>query len=88
MIHTLANRVHVDFETRSTCDLRTKGGTMYAQHWTTAPLMLAFIGYGLATVFDFMGDPLSDYPQFVYPVIKSEDDPTLHAIHPPCPPAI
>lgn len=81
-------RVHVDFETRSICDLRTKGATMYAQHWTTSPTMLSFIGYGIAEVFDFMGDPLSRYQSSVYPTVQREDDPRLQSCPPPCPTAI
>lgn len=35
-------RVHMDFETRSACDIRASGGHAYAVHETTRPLCLAY----------------------------------------------
>lgn len=81
-------RVHVDFESRSIVDLRTRGSTIYAQHWSTNPLMLAFIceETGWETVYDFMGEDTalqnSTYPS------RSEDDMLLNYYRPICPPNI
>jgi len=77
-------RAHVDFETRSTVDLRTRGSTIYAQHWTTSPLMLAFIWGTCETVYDFMGNNKS-YRNSSYPNCATEDDPFLHSYAPVIP---
>jgi hypothetical protein len=47
-------RVHIDFETRSIVDLRTRGSTIYAQHELTEPIMLAVIAPGTEGVRDFL----------------------------------
>lgn len=62
-------RVGVDFETRSICDLRTRGDQMYAQHPSTSPTLLAFISPHAKGVFDFTQDPKylpSRYPTFAH----------------------
>ena len=76
-------RVHVDFETRSTVDLRTRGSTIYAQHWTTSPLMLAVVTDSSRGVFDFI-NWLAAYKTSIYPAC-SENDPFLHAYKPTIP---
>jgi len=62
----MSYRCHIDFETRSICDLRTRGDQMYAQHFSTAPIMLAFISPHAKGVFDFMQD--KRYANSLYPV--------------------
>lgn len=51
------HRTHVDFESRSLADLPKVGEHSYAQHWSTAPLMLAYYAPELQAatdVADFM----------------------------------
>lgn len=38
----LSTRVHMDFETRSACNIKASGGHAYAMHETTRPLCLAY----------------------------------------------
>ena len=58
-------RIHVDFETRSTCDLRTLGSTIYAQHWTSTPILLGYIDEWREKVFDFL---TPEYLTSIYPL--------------------
>lgn len=67
-------RIHVDFEGRSICDLRTLGADVYARHYTTQPTMLAIIAphVGFEGVVDFLlGVP--GYQQSIYPFAKPGD---------------
>jgi DNA polymerase len=77
----MSYRVHVDFETRSTIDLRTRGSTIYAQHYTTSPLMLSCIS-AREELYDFFAEP--GYASTQYPQMD-EQDILLHAIHPTIP---
>lgn len=63
-------RVHLDFETRSLIDLRTRGDQMYAQDASTSPLMLAVITPHVKGVVDFFED--INYRNSVYPAQKLE----------------
>lgn len=51
------SRIHIDFETRSLVDLRTRGSTIYAQDASTEPLMLSVINADVEGVIDFMLEP-------------------------------
>lgn len=53
----MPNRIHIDFETRSKVDLRTRGSTIYAQDPETEPLMLAVICGATEGIADFILDP-------------------------------
>lgn len=77
------NKIHVDFETRSVIDLRTRGGTMYAQHFSTAPLMLAAATNRGEAIYDFMGEDFT-YAATSFPACK-ENDPRLNSYKPPIP---
>lgn len=82
----MTRRIHVDFETRSTCDLRTLGSTIYAQHWTTTPILLGFIDEWRETVFDFLeADP---YRGSIYPFVNDPLSPAYMAHPPVCPKVI
>lgn len=78
-------RIHCDFETRSTCDLRTLGADVYARHYSTTPIMLSLIAphMNVAYVEDFLlGVP--GYLHCVYPFAKPNDL-NYRMIKPPCP---
>lgn len=81
------HRIHLDFETRSLADLPKVGEHMYAQHYSTSPLMLSIVApvLGVAYVEDFFKVP--GYQRTVYPYAKPGD---MHfrMVKPPCPPAI
>jgi len=79
-------RIHIDFETRSIVDLLKLGSTIYAQHWSTSPLMLAAVTDSSEALFDFMGEN-PDYARTRYPAC-GEDDPFLNAYKVPLPPAL
>lgn len=81
-------RIHLDFETRSIFDLRSFGADMYAQHFSTSPIMLSIVApeLGVAYVEDFLlGNPA--YHSCIYPFAKPGDL-NYRMIKPPCPPAI
>lgn len=64
-------RTHLDFETRSTADLRLVGEHAYAQHWTTAPLMLTYgtAPRGIIPNFDLIDFfDIDGYAQSIYPI--------------------
>ena len=76
-------RVHIDFETRSIVDLRTRGEQIYAQHPSTVPTMCAWIDPEVEGVFDWMGtDQLLQMHS--YPNLEL-DSPILNS-HKPSPP--
>lgn len=68
-------RTHLDFETRSLIDLVKLGEHAYAQHWSTAPLMLTFgtapkgvrPSFKLIDFFEVPGYAESVYPNSVAP---------------------
>ncbi len=76
-------RIHCDFETRSLIDLRTRGATIYAQHWSTVPLMLSAVTDKGEALYDFMGADAS-LAAHSYPATAS-DSASLNAYKPPIP---
>lgn len=81
-------RIHLDFEGRSLCDLRTLGADVYARHFSTQPTMLAIHAphIGVSYVEDFLlGCP--GYQKSIYPFAKPGDL-NYRMIKPPCPPVI
>lgn len=81
-------RMHLDFETRSLADLPKVGEHAYAQHWSTAPLMLTFGAspkgvepkFDIIDFFEVEGYADSIYPNNIAP------DWTIFKV--PCPTAI
>jgi DNA polymerase len=57
------HRTHIDFETRSLADLPKVGEHAYAQHFTTAPLMLAYLAPGLMG--SLLGNDCPDVEDFM-----------------------
>lgn len=84
-----ALRTHIDFETRSLADLRTLGVDVYAQHYSTQPIMMQFKvpGFTQGTkVHDFLlGVP--GYQDSIFP-FKTPDHMAFRMVKPPCPPEI
>ncbi len=84
-----AFRTHLDFETRSRCDLLKVGADVYAQHWTTQPIMLQFYVPSLmdgVRVLDFLLG-VQGYQKSIYP-FANVDDLHYRMVKPPCPPEI
>lgn len=79
----MAYKVDVDFETRSICDLRTRGEQIYAQHPSTIPTMLSFISPHIEGVFDFLGRD-NGLKAYSYPSLPL-DHPDLNSYKPHCP---
>jgi DNA polymerase len=82
----LQPRIHKDFESRSTCDIKL-GADVYARHYTTSPIMLSIHAphVGVSYVIDFMAIP--GYQQSIYPFAKPGDL-NFRMIKPPCPPVV
>jgi DNA polymerase len=79
-------RIHVDWETRSLIDLIKLGSAIYAQHWSTSPLMLALVVGKHEEIIDLMGaNP--DYARTRYPFC-GENDPFLNCYKVPVPPLV
>ena len=82
----MSYRVGIDFETRSICDLRTRGDQMYAQHPSTSPTLLAVITPTVRGVLDFTSDP--KYLPSRYPAASGSTTLALNAYKLPIPPIL
>jgi DNA polymerase bacteriophage-type len=81
-------RTHLDFESRSLCDLLKLGEHAYARHWSTAPLMVTIGTAPKGVVPEFELIDFFEVPGYAAAQYPNTPDPAWQIFKVPCPPDI